>query len=438
MKLKPSINRHAALLAISCAFATPGNAQDYVYEKEPFNYWSAPIGGPITKLSEKIDKGTLQLPLQNQKELVGVLLKELDISADTQVVVFSKTSVQRNHITPSNPRAIYFNDQTYMGFVPGAMVEFTHMDPVLGGIFYQLDPDRPDRKIPKLDRSEGCMTCHASGMTDRLPGLMIRSIFPDEKGEPIYQAGTSLIDQNSPLETRWGGWYVTGGHGSLVHRGNAIATMKDGNAILDTKGTLNVTTLDKFFDVSKFPRNTSDIVALLVLEHQVGMHNRLLKASYDVRGAIERRTELLKELGEPQGEGLTGSALSVAKSHVEKILEFLLFSGEAALPEGGVEGNPAFVTAFQKNKRETKDGKSLKDLQLLNRMFKYRCSYLIYSPEWDELPKPFLDMLYHRLFEILTSKEPIKGYEHLADSEREAILKILRETKSGLPAEWKA
>ena len=410
--------------------------QDFLYEKPPFDYWTAVAPNPVSALAEALAKGERTLPLKDDKAVVQELLKEFGIEPTSQVLVFSKTSLQRDRISPSTPRALYFNEQTYVGWVPGGLIELTHMDPKLGPVFYQFDTDRPDRPVPKFDRAESCMPCHAGGMTDNLPGLMLRSVYPNAKGEPIFQAGTSLIDQQSPLNIRWGGWYVTGKHGSLVHRGNAIAENDNERTTLNTEHSSNLESLKDFFDTDRYLAPTSDIVALMVLDHQVGMHQRLTKASYDVRNSMDRRKALLKDLGEAPGDGLSGSALTVARSQVEKVLEFLLFCGEAELPEGGIDGSPAFVEGFMKNKKATPNGKSLKDLQLLNRLFKFRCSYLIYSPEWDSLPQEFLTMLYDRLHEILTAASPVKGYEHLSASERQAILEILLKTKSNLPANW--
>lgn len=424
--------RAISFLCLSILATISSAQQDYVYEKAPFNYWSADIVSPVTKLGEKLASGEVVLPLKDEKETLREILKQWNVPVESQVLVFSKTSFQRDRITPSTPRAIYFNEQTYVGIVPGGLLEIAQMDSKLGPIFYTFDRNRPDRKFPRFDRDEACMNCHSGGMTDYLPGLLVRSVFPNDRGEPLFQAGTSLVDQQTPLENRWGGWYVTGKFGSANHRGNATAEMVDGKAVV------------KPFDpaAENFPKDrylapSSDVLALLVLDHQIGMHQRLTKASYDVTLALKRRIELLQDLGEEPGNGLSASALSVATSHVDKVLEFLFFCKEAPLPEGGIEGLTAYAEGFQKNRKSTKDGRSLKDLQLLNRLLKYRCSYFIYSQEWDNLPPPFLEMLYKRMHEILTSKEPVKGYEHLVDSERKAIVEILKETKEGLPADWK-
>jgi hypothetical protein len=414
-------------------------AQRLDYEEEPHNYWSAEVSDSCTELDKSLQKGTLKLTVADGHTMAAQVLDALKVSPASQVLVFSKSSLQKDRITPSNPRALYFNDECYVGWVPGGLMEFAGMDPHLGPVFYSLNPDRADRAVPRLDRSDECINCHAGSMTNRVPGLMLRSVYPDSDGSMLLQMGTSLVDYTSPLSERWGGWYVTGTHGSAEHMGNVTASRgKDGVVTLDRKKGANVRSLAEYFDTSRYLRGDSDIVALMTLEHQVAMHSRLVEAAYDLRTAIARQASLRKELEEPPTEEFVGSTKVVADSHCEKVLKCLLFCGEAVLPEGGVDGGPAFQDAFRANRRDTKDGKSLKDFQLLTRLFKYLCSYLIYSRSWDALPAKFHEVLYRRLFAILTAVEPVKGYEHLSQSERRDILDILRATKEGLPDYWKS
>jgi hypothetical protein len=419
--------------------ALPAHAQRFDYEEEPHNYWTAPLSDTCTKLDKALASGEMKLETGGGKEALHAVLKALDIPAESQVLVFSKTSFQRDRIHPSSPRALFFNDECYVGWVPGGLMEFTGVDPVLGPIFYSLNTDRPDRAVPRLDRMDSCMNCHGAGMTNRVPGVFLRSVSSDSDGGVLLQAGTSLIDHTSPIPDRWGGWYVTGKHGTMQHMGNVFATQaKDGTVTLDKSKGANITSLESFFDTSRYPRGDSDIVALMTMEHQVAMQSRLTEASYDVRTAIRRQTDLRRELGEPATEEFTGSCLTVANSHADKILRCLLFCEEAPMPDGGVDGGPAFQEAFRANRKATPDGRSLKDFQLLTRLFKYRCSYLIYSRSWDALPDKFRELLYKRLHDILTAKTPVKGYEHLGASERQDILEILRATKTGLPDNWKS
>lgn len=423
----------AIVLATSLA-----RGQRLDYEEEPHNYWSAPLSDSCTELDKALQEGKIKLTMGDGKKMATEVLAALKVPAESQVLVFSKTSVQKDRICATTPRSMFFNDECYVGWVPGGLMEFAAMDPQLGPVFYFLNPDRPDRSAPRLDRTENCMNCHGGSMTNRVPGVFLRSVYPDSEGGMLLQAGTSLIDHTSPISERWGGWYVTGTHGSMEHMGNVTATQaKDGTVTLDKSKGSNVKSLESYFDTSRYLRGDSDIVALMALEHQVAMHSRLVEAAYDVRMAITRQKSLRHELGEPPTEDFVGSTKVVADSHTEKVMKCLLFCDEAAMPDGGIDGGPAFQEAFRANRRTTADGKSLKDFQLLTRLFKFRCSYLIYSRSWDGLPDKFREQLYRRLYQILTATEPVRGYDHLSAGERRDILDILRETKPGLPDYWK-
>jgi hypothetical protein len=219
--------------------------------------------------------------------------------------------------------------------------------------------------------------------------------------------------------------------------GNSTATQLNGNVSLDKEPGANLSSLDHLFNTSSHLRPDSDIVALMTLEHQVAMQSRLTEAAYDLRSAITRQKALRRELGEPETDDFVGSTKIVAESHTEKIMRCLLFCEEAPLPDGGIDGHHDFQSSFRANRKPSPDGKSLKDFNLLTRLFKYRCSYLIYSQQWDALPDRFRTMLYQRLFQILSSPTPIQPYTHLSPSERADILAILRATKSDLPPSWK-
>ena len=421
-------------LAGSAGFAP---AQTLAYEEPPHDYWGAERSDSGSVLDAELQSGTFSLPVGSDLEAMRAVLAQLKIAESTQTLVFSKTSVQKEHIFPWNPRALYFNDESYAGWVPGGLMEFAMIDPILGPIFYLLDFHRPDRPHPRLDRPQACLDCHGNNMTNRVPGLMIRSVFPGQDGSVLFQAGTSLIDHTSPLTTRWGGWFVTGTHGTTVHRGNAIAAEHGSRDVtLDTAQSSNLASLERFFPVKHYPRGTSDIVTLMVLEHQIMMSSRLTEASYDVRAAIVRQKALRAELGDPPTDELTGTARIIAESHVGRILDALLFRDEAELPEGGISGNAAFQQEFRQNHPAAKNGKSLTDFHLGNRLFRHRCSYLIYSRQWSALPRPLLDLIYGRLHQILTREEAPPPYRYLSREERETILMILRETPIKLPADW--
>ena len=180
---------------------------------------------------------------------------------------------------------------------------------------------------------------------------------------------------------------------------------------------------------------SSDIVALVVLEHQVGMHNRLIEGNYVVRKAIFRDREISRELGEKR-IGFSDTTRRIIDHQAERILNYLLFANEVRLDGGGIDSESSFTEDFQHNARVAKDGRSLKDFQLLTRIFKYRCSYMIYSTAFESLPKPLKAKVYRRLGEILTGKDTSNEYSYLTESERERILAILVETLPDAPAEW--
>ena len=418
---------------------TSALAQTVAYEEAPHFYFSAPHRDPAATLDEDLRTSRFHWPEGSDLAAVRAVLERLKIPESSQTLVFSKTSVQKDRISPASPRAIYFNDECYAAWVPGGLMEMASMDPVLGPIFYVLDFHRDDRPAPRLDRPQSCLDCHGGNMTNRVPGVMIRSVFPDRDGSVLFQAGTSLIDHTSPINIRWGGWYVTGASGSMNHRGNRTASVQaDGTVTLHAAAETNRQSLDSFFPVQNYPQPGSDIVALMVMEHQVMMHSRLTEASYDVRAALVQQTALRKELGEPPTDSLTGTAAIVAGSHARKILEVLLFKDEAEFPQGGIQGNPGFQRDFRADRPATSHGASLADFHLGNRLFRHRCSYLIHSRQWAALPAPLLDLLYQRLHHILAAEMPPAEFSYLSASERQAILKILRATLPGLPGYWNA
>jgi hypothetical protein len=401
------------------------------YELPPTLYSKTEADNAITRLQERIDSGELKLIGTLEEETLRRCLAALGVSPDTQVLVFSKTSLQRNRIHPTTPRALFFSDDIYVGWVPGGMLEIAATDPQLGLVFYRLDLRRSSRP-PRFHRDNDCLSCHAGPHTRRWPALMIRSVFPDASGEPIGRAGSFLTDHTSPLAERWGGWYVTGQHGDARHMGNAIAR-EDGHEVsLDREAGANINRLDAWFPVGRYPRPDSDIVALMVLEHQVTMHNLLAEGALRVRRWLHYQQALQQELGETVSTEPTGTALRVIEGETRRILDGLLFHNEAPLPAGGVSGHPEFPVAFRANRRADTHGRSLKDLDLSTRLSTYRCSYLIYSEAFTGLPAPLKTSVYRALHAGLHDNEPVAPFDHLSPDERVAIREILTAT---LP-EW--
>lgn len=425
----------APIFAFALAAAlTPLAAMAEDYEEAPIRYSTVEPADRIAELSKQIEAGTFEFDRSgNEKTFLRSVLKTLGVPEASQVLVFSKTSKQNDHISPQRPRAIYFSDEFYIGWVQGGDIEVISTDPELGPVFYLLKVPRSEQQRTRFIRDNDCLRCHAGLTRHRIPGLLVRSVYTDDRGFPILSAGTHFTEHDSPLKERWGGWYVTGSHGEMRHMGNTVAIEnEDGSATLDTEIGANLSKLTGLIDTEPYIRDDSDIVSLMVLEHQVTAHNAIIAASYVSRQAIYRN-RMLAQFLDHEPDQFTETTQSVLDHQADDLLRALFFCGEFQLGGFGVEGGEAFQDAFQANSRRAANGKSLKDLQLLSRLFKYRCSYMIYSTTFTNLPKPFKDMVFEKLVNILESESPPDDFQHLGDREREQIHQILTETLDGFP-----
>jgi hypothetical protein len=118
----------------------------------------------------------------------------------------------------------------------------------------------------------------------------------------------------------------------------------------------------------------------------------------------------------------------------------MLFVKEAPLGDSDKEQigtNSAFAREFAARGPRDAQGRSLRDLDLTTRIFRYPCSYLIYSDSFDALPEPAKGYVYRRLLEVLSGKDQSLDFARLTTADRSAILEILLATKQGLPQEWR-
>ena len=423
--------------ALVALIATPLLSED-AYENAPIYYSDTKPNDAAQRLERLMADGKVKIDRTDAWTVLNDLLKHLDIPAQSQVMVFSKTSKQNDRINPQTPRVVYFGDNAYVGYCLGGSIEVSTIDPKLGPIFYLLDPYEAPKKPLHFERDQSCLSCHGGPFTPEVPGVIVRSVFPGPQGHPIMSQGSTVVDTTTPFSDRWGGWYVTGRHGSALHRGNVIAIENDDQSCeIDFEKGANVTNLSKFFDVSPYKRKTSDIVALMVLEHQTSVQNVLTKANHTSMRAMHMQTSLQRELGEEVMNEPTGTARRIIDHCAEDVVEALLFKDEAALPDGGIEGDPGFQTAFTKRAPQSSDGRSLKDFQLLNRLFKYRCSYMVYSVTFRHLTPTLKQTVFDRLWTVLDGKDESGDFDYLSDSERGHIRRILAETLPGAPSTWK-
>jgi hypothetical protein len=405
------------------------------YERSPINYSASQPTEIISRLQARLAAGDLKLA-GNDKEIVRALLRELKIPVESQLLVFSKTSLQRGRIGPDSPRAIYFSDSCYVGWVPGGLLEVASIDASLGPIFYSFDPRPQAGTTPGFVRDPDCLRCHGGTFVPHIPAVFARSVFPDAEGEPLFRQGTQVVDYRTAFEERWGGWYVTGRHGQALHRGNICASEKNGALVVDPGHGANITNLGSFFRNEKYLTNSSDIVALLVFEHQLAAHNALTRAAFNCRRMIDYQKSLQEAFKEPvSAEPAYDSVKSVFDGATREVVNVLLFKDEAPLP-AGIEGSRDFVKAFEGSGLRGPEGHSLKDLLMKGHLFKHRCSYLIYSESFLNLPQTLKQRVYERLTAALQPTQPNPEYAYLGPDERTRIMDILRHTHAELREFW--
>jgi hypothetical protein len=401
-----------AILPVALLLA-PHRSPAADWDQDPIRYSTAPADNALNRLEPKLADGSVKLAHQAETGHLRSLLAALNVPESSQVLVFSKTSLQRHRIGPATPRALYFNDDLYVGYCQkGDIMEVAVADPRLGTAFYTVG-QRPG--APKVTRqTESCLLCHGSSKNRGVPGHLALSVSPDRDGEPGLGGGFARVDQTTPFADRWGGWYVTGTHGRMTHKGNRV-----GDA--DPAGGQNVTDLAGRFKVKPYLTPHSDLVALMVLEHQTGTHNRLARAALEGRVALYRddptADRTVRELG-------------------DELVDYLLFRNEARLTDR-VAGTSPFAQEFAKRGPFDSKGRSLREFDLKTRLFKYPCSYLVYSDAFQKLPAEIKDYALKRMYAILTGAEGQAEFAHLSADDRRAIREILADTLPDRPDYWK-
>ena len=422
----------SAILILFIAIAanpTSAFAQRVNYEEAPISYSLAVPENVISKLQTKLDAGEQTLQFEDARGYLKSLLDNLEISPSSQVLSFSRTSLQDDKISPKTPRAIYFNDEVHLGFVQGGLIEIAARDSKLGMVFYTLKQEETETPVFKR-QTNSCLTCHGAARTKNVPGLLVRSVYPDPGGHPVVAAGSFLSTHKSPLNQRWGGWYVTGTHGDQAHIGNFTLTTAKKPRVVDNSTGHNITDLRDRFDGTPYLTPHSDIVALMVLEHQTDTFNVLTHASFEVRHALSLR--------EQSAQGDAAATEAIEKSYgqrlqkaTEQAVKSLLFSEETKLT-APIVGTSTFAQDFAAKGTKDSQGRSLREFDLKTRMFRYPCSYLIQTPAFDELPQELKSAVGQRIKFILNAEVPEKGFEHLTAEDRTTLLAILAETKPGL------
>jgi hypothetical protein len=432
------MNRVSWVRIAAVAAAVLGLASDVMLaqldggaEHKAIGYSTSTPADAVSRLQQRIEAGTATLTFDAAWGYLPSLLKALNIPVSSQGLVFSKTSLQVDRIGPWAPRALYFNDDVYVGWVQGGpIMEVASVDPKLGTVFYSLsqDPATP----PRFTREGStCLMCHdSSSATGGVPGLIVRSVVPDRHGYPLGSFHEGSTSDGTPIVARWGGWYATGS-ADVPHMGNVMApalSHEVGNvrqyvAQSPLKPVGSVTTLEGRFDTGPYLSRHSDMVALLVLSHQARVHNLITATGYEARKALHE-------------ENLTVAAGDLAvfpestrrrvKASAEPLVRAMFFADEVPLA-GAIRGTSSFASDFAARGPRDVRGRSLRELDLERRLFKYPLSYLVYSEQFDGLPEIVKSYVYKRFREVLNGTD--STLTHLSPSQREAILQILRDTK---------
>lgn len=361
------------LLLASCVYGAD------LLDNSSINYNHAPVHDPVAQLdSSKLKSSDLRS-----------VLEALHIPVESQMAVFSKTSLQAPLISPDNPRTIFFNDSVAVGWMKGGFIELAALDPRQGVQFYTLDP----RLSPpaRFEKGKDCLRCHVGEATLDVPGFVVRSTYTAPDGSPMLIYGGSAVDHRTPIEDRWGGWFVTGSLGTVHHLGNAVIG-PHGDPTTDPKA---MEPLHGKFD--------SDVAALMVFDHQMHMANLITRIGWDTRAHAGK-----------------------LEDEAQEFVDYLLFVDEAPLP-GKLDGK--FAEVFGRNAIRDSQGRSLRDLDLQKRLFRYPCSYMIYSEAFDALPAEAKNAIYKRMLRVLSGSEKDGKYARLSAADRRSVLEILRETK---------
>ncbi|MBK8093449.1 MAG: hypothetical protein IPK32_16080 [Verrucomicrobiaceae bacterium] len=331
--------------------------------------------------------------------------------------MFSGSASQGTKVNPKNPRAIYFNDEVYIGVVPGGLLEMIGVDAKIGGVLYTFQGVGTGR-APTTTGGAECARCHSRPQSGYAQGFFVRSVIPNDSGMMVGAELLGFEGHERPLGRRFGGWFVTSAHPDIFGRSGLVAETDAANS----RRIMGYRSIQpgQLYDPKMHLGETSDILVHLLHEHQIGFHNHVARV-----------------LMSAEDDGLENGqrVMPTHQRDVDDLVEYMLFRREAALPENGIVGNPQFIADFSRNRHAAKSGAALKDLELTTRLLKHRCSYMIYTRPWAEMPPKVKSEVYAKLHAALFGND-VSG-RHLPREEKRQIIQILRDTLPDLPADWK-
>ncbi len=392
-------------------------------DQPAIQYNTQTLHDPGSQLNRKIQFGEVHLKFDGPQGYLRSVLDALDIPIQSQLVVFSKTSFQADRINPRNPRSLFFSDSVVVGWVHGGpIIEVAAEDPKQGMIFYTLSQN-PARQV-RLSRDVNCLACHVSHESLGVPGTLMRSVFPEPDGATVSGSGQYLTDDRSAFAQRWGGWYVTGSTGSMPHMGNSVVNKAGKLQPMLPGRAPTLESLQGHFDTAAYLSPYSDVVALMVFEHQMHMMNLFTRAGWDVRRSLYR--------DETNSDKDDAATARLVRETARELVDYTLFVDEAPITSR-IQGTSGFAEKFSSEGPTDRQGRSLRQFDLQHRLMRYPCSYMIDSDAFDALPDEVKSAVYARMWKILSGHEKEKKYSKLTFADRKAIVEILRDTKRRLP-----
>jgi len=396
------------------------------FQIAPHSYFERERRDPMSRLLARVESGEFDYGDEPGLPLVRRLLEALEVPESSQVLLFSQGSLQRELISPANPRAIFFNEDLHLAWMPEGKIEISSFDPEIGTVFFLQS--EPEAERIEFAESRRCLGCHGGSATNFLPGPMARSNYTSETGRRVASVPSHIrLSHAVPFEDRWGGYFVTNAPPTLSHLGNAFASRESGALAVD-RSHASTADLGAFFDPRILPRPDSEILALMLFDHQTEMHNLLIEAVY--------RDRLLLHLAEANGGEAPRLVAEQTDAFFDRLVRYLLFAREVSLAGHSLRRGTDFERDFTARRRAAPSGRSLRDFDLETRLFQHRLSYMIDSQAFEEAPRTMRERTYRKLHQILAAETPPEGYDYFDDGEREAILTILKHTKADLPEDW--
>lgn len=380
----------SSTVAVTVAQQRRSGAFDQSINHPAIKYLTADTDTVVDRLNQKLRDGSAKLVFDEKTGYLKSVLDLLHVPVESQVMVYTQTSLQAQHIKMNNPRAIYFNDTVSVGYIRGAgLIEVMAQDAAMGSIFYTVREEPAAQAT--FGRDQQCLRCHLSWDTLGVPGLSVLTTFP-RRSEMDYANG-GAVDHYKPIEERWGGWYVTGKKVPARHMGNYPLIVPKG---ITTPPPARVS-LEGQFVLDGYLTPYSDIAALMVLEHQAHFSNLVTRATWETK---------------------LGETLRIAEA-ADALADYMLFVDEAKIPSPGIEGSSGYAEKFSAR------GK-LYELDLKTRLQKYPLSYMIYSPAFKALPEAPKNLVMGKINRVLSGEITDAKYAHLTPELRAAIREILK------------